>query len=315
MARPEVRLEVVGTCNLRCYYCYNEYLEANGPFGSPSLAQVAELAGIFRQSGLPHVHLTGGEASLRSDLDLLVMQLKQAGIRDVALSSNGSRLTKDYVLRLAKVGLTELHVHLPSLSADVYRLVTRASLTPANAVECALFASQLGIRVRFNTPVSQCNEADIPKILDFGYANRIGVGLIKIESAPDRRVDLKALSLGEVRELFRSWCESSRYSVERDAGYLDFGEPYFVNGWFPVQLLDTSRIHNPRLDNRVWVGATERAFLFSESLDVGAIEVSSEGLHVLLVDKYARQGYRWKETAGAAQRCPRIVEMRPAQSH
>ncbi|MBI2921630.1 MAG: GTP 3',8-cyclase MoaA [Planctomycetes bacterium] len=120
-ARPlrDLRISVTDRCNFRCSYCMPK--EVFGP-GHPFLErsrllafeEIARLARIFRSLGVEKIRLTGGEPTLRRDLDRLVVLLAQIPGLDLTLTTNGS-LLEQFARPLADAGLHRVSVSLDSL--------------------------------------------------------------------------------------------------------------------------------------------------------------------------------------------------------
>ena len=116
-----VLLEVTGRRNLRCRFCF-----ARGGEGArePALAELKDaVRDIVRQCGDPLLQLSGGEPTLRDDLDELVRFAKEAGCSYVQLNTNGIRLAQepDYARRLAEAGLDIVFLQFDGTRDEVYR--------------------------------------------------------------------------------------------------------------------------------------------------------------------------------------------------
>lgn len=87
-------------------------------------AELAALARVFVRGGVDKVRLTGGEPTLRSDLADIVAELRDTGVRSVAITTNGLVLTRR-LPALQRAGLTALNISLDSLRADRYEHMSR----------------------------------------------------------------------------------------------------------------------------------------------------------------------------------------------
>src|ERR671929_1464880 len=91
-----LRISVTDRCNFRCLYC----MPAEGLQWLPKrdILTYEEIAEVVRQLaplGLRRLRITGGEPTIRPNLDRLVAQLRAVPeIEDVALSTNGVRLAE-----------------------------------------------------------------------------------------------------------------------------------------------------------------------------------------------------------------------------
>ena len=113
-------LEVTERCNLHCRFCF-----ARGGEGieEPPLDELkAAIRDIVRQCGQPLLQLSGGEPTLRDDLDELVRYAKEAGCSYVQLNTNGIRLAMDpdYARRLKEAGLDIVFLQFDGTREDIY---------------------------------------------------------------------------------------------------------------------------------------------------------------------------------------------------
>ena len=129
LARPlrDLRISVTDRCNFRCPYCMPKEV-----FGSGfaflqreellTFEEIARLTRSFVANGVRKIRLTGGEPLLRRDLELLVEQLAAIdGVDDIALTTNGSLLTREKAFALKAAGLTRITISLDSLDDGVFR--------------------------------------------------------------------------------------------------------------------------------------------------------------------------------------------------
>lgn len=287
MIRPEIRLIIKNRCNLKCFYCYHDNQEAKGPFADIYLNQVDVIAQIASDLGLPHIHLTGGEPTLRHDLDQIIRKLKYYKVKDVALSTNGTRLTEEYIKAMKTAGLNEMHVHFPSLERDIYFKTTKCDLDPRKIADVVANASHQGLKVRFNTPVSELNYEGVKDLLNYAYEKDIDVALIQIAPSRDHLGEYGIIRHGKIKDLLFEWSQYKGFEITPDSSYKDFGNSYNLNSKIQVQILPTIRTHDPGIDNRVWVGTNGEKYLFSYNLDEDPIITDSRGLKFLIRSKYA----------------------------
>ncbi len=95
--------------------------------------EIARLAGLFRALGVEKIRLTGGEPTLRKDLDVLVRMLAGIPDLDLTLTTNGSTL--DALARpLAAAGLRRVTVSLDSLDDAVFGKMNDVSFPVARVL-------------------------------------------------------------------------------------------------------------------------------------------------------------------------------------
>ena len=131
-----LRLSLTARCNLSCPYCRPDGQE---PAGVLTLEQRVAVVGAAVTLGATSLRLTGGEPMLNTELEALikaVQPLRQQGLREIALTSNGTLLTAQRARALRAAGLDRLSLSLDgSDGASVARM---AGLADQAAGERAL---------------------------------------------------------------------------------------------------------------------------------------------------------------------------------
>lgn len=124
-----LRISVTDKCNFRCLYCMPaaglEWLPKSDILSYEEIARVvSELAPL----GLRRLRITGGEPTLRPQLEQLVGMLRAIPeIEDISLSTNGLRLpTLGRLLRQA--GLDRVNMSADSLRLDRIRAISRRNI-------------------------------------------------------------------------------------------------------------------------------------------------------------------------------------------
>ena len=126
-----LRLSVTDRCDLRCTYCMPEGFQSDDePREWLSFDELERLAGLFARQGVERIRLTGGEPLLRRNLPELAARLAAVpGIRDLSLSTNGTRLAA-CAEDLRRAGVTRLNVSLDSLDRSRVQAITRRDVLP-----------------------------------------------------------------------------------------------------------------------------------------------------------------------------------------
>lgn len=122
--RPRVNslaIELTGSCNQKCDYCYNEWREDDGTSldtGAVSvlLARVRKLADAW---DLDHVTLTGGEPFSHAGVFPLLDELSKRGIR-AQMISNGGLITDKIAQRLRPYRLRFIQITLNGANEELH---------------------------------------------------------------------------------------------------------------------------------------------------------------------------------------------------
>ena len=140
-----LRISVTDRCNFRCLYCMPERgLEWLPKADILSYEEIVEVVRQLAPLGLRRIRLTGGEPTIRPQLDDLVRMLREIPeITDIALSTNGVRLP-ELAPRLRAAGLDRINMSVDSLRAERIARIARRSLG-LDPVRSALAAQQAGL--------------------------------------------------------------------------------------------------------------------------------------------------------------------------
>ncbi len=239
----KLRLSLTDRCTFRCVYCRPEW-----PVWGPrevvlSLEELHHLAGVFvSRFGLEQIRLTGGEPLLRSGAPRFVsmlQSLRAAGLRRVALSTNGALLAR-YARELADSGLDGANVSLDSLSPARFQQITGGG-NLREVLRGIESAREAGLPVKLNAVVMRgTNDTEIPALAAWAY--RAGIPLRFIEFMPLDSRGLwspdKVFTEREIVALLARDFEVKRLArTEEPASY------YLLNGHFRLGVIST--ISNP----------------------------------------------------------------------
>ena len=121
-----LRIAVTDRCNLRCVYC----MPAADFRWRPrpeilSLEEILRIAGLMTGLGIEKIRLTGGEPTVRDNLEWLVAKLARLpGLKALGMTTNGARLReKAHALRAA--GLQSVNISLDTLRRDRFTEITK----------------------------------------------------------------------------------------------------------------------------------------------------------------------------------------------
>ena len=129
-----LRLSLTARCNLACPYCLPDGQEP------PGLLTLEQRLSVIRAAvalGATSLRLTGGEPLLHSGLEALIaaaQTLRQCGLREIALTSNGTLLSRERAHSLKAAGLDRLTLSLDGGSgASVARMAGLVDRDPVTA--------------------------------------------------------------------------------------------------------------------------------------------------------------------------------------
>ncbi|MEO5580756.1 MAG: GTP 3',8-cyclase MoaA [Gemmatimonadaceae bacterium] len=161
-----LRISVTDRCNFRCVYCMPvEGLEWLPKAEILSYEEIAGIVGQLAPLGLRRVRLSGGEPTIRPQLDILVNLLRRIPeIDDISLSTNGVKLA-ELAPSLRAAGLDRVNMSVDSLQPERIAAIARRSMG-FDPVAAALAAERSGLGpIKINVVVMRGINDD--EIVDF----------------------------------------------------------------------------------------------------------------------------------------------------
>jgi cyclic pyranopterin phosphate synthase len=140
-----LRISVTDRCNFRCVYCMPvEGLQWLPKTDILSYEEIAEVVRQLAPLGLRRLRITGGEPTIRPDLERLVRMLRAVPeIQDIALSTNGVRLP-EMAASLRAAGLDRVNMSADSLRPERIAAIARRNLA-FDPVRAATAAREAGL--------------------------------------------------------------------------------------------------------------------------------------------------------------------------
>ena len=186
-----LRISVTDRCNFRCLYCMPE--QGLPWLPKQEILSYEEIADVVRQLsplGLRRIRISGGEPTIRPNLDELIRMLRAVpSVDDIALSTNGARLVRIAQL-YREAGLDRVNISADSLRPDRIRAIARRDLG-FDPVTAARAATEAGLDpVKINVVVMRgINDDEIEDFARLTYAHPWHVRFIEL------------MPVGELREL------------------------------------------------------------------------------------------------------------------
>jgi cyclic pyranopterin phosphate synthase len=121
----DLRISVTDRCNFRCTYC----MPADGLKWLPrsemlTFEEIERIARVMvERFGIASIRLTGGEPTLRANVDVLIAKLAALGV-ELSITTNGTMLAQQ-AEALRRAGLHRVNVSLDSLRPERFAELTR----------------------------------------------------------------------------------------------------------------------------------------------------------------------------------------------
>lgn len=170
MKLEEIDLYVTNKCNLKCGFCSVKAGSYNAEISLPRIKEIIDEAVKF---GLKDLHLTGGEPTLRKDLEEIVEYANSKNI-NLRLITNGTLLDKKRLDSLYEHGLKSIMISIDG--TEKYHDKTRGCKgTFKKACETIKYAVEKGMYVRVNSVAWKDNKDEILELLDFFNKLKVNV--------------------------------------------------------------------------------------------------------------------------------------------
>jgi len=182
-----LRISVTDRCNLRCRYCMpEEGLKMLRHEDMLSYEEIADLVFHAVAMGFHKFRLTGGEPLVRRGLVELVGMLSRiAGVKDLAMTTNGTMLA-EHAEALKAAGLMRVNVSLDATDPRRYAEITRVG-NVADAIAGIDAAIAAGLTpVKINCVIAESPDApDARDVAAFGADRNCQVRFIREMNLPD----------------------------------------------------------------------------------------------------------------------------------
>lgn len=205
-------IEITARCNLRCPVCFAA-AGASGADDDPSLERIEFFYDrILEASGPCNIQLSGGEPTMRDDLDAIIALGRDKGFGFIQLNTNGLRLAEnpDYARSLKQAGLTSVFLQFDGLSRSTHQTLRGRDLHAIKEQtirHCG--AAGLGV-VLVPTLVPGVNTHEVGAIIDYAVRHAPTVRGVHFQPIsyfgryPQAPTDTERLTLPEVIELIEA---------------------------------------------------------------------------------------------------------------
>lgn len=180
----DLRLSLTDRCNFRCTYCMDPDVRFMRRMDLLRDSEMLRLVRVAASMGVRRVRLTGGEPALHPSLLELIADLRVVGLDDLAMTTNGSVLTREELRRCREAGLDRLTVSIDSLREERFAAITRSQSSVERVLRTIGDAVEVGLApVKVNVVVMRgFNEDELGDLA--GLARRFGVDVRLIEYMP-----------------------------------------------------------------------------------------------------------------------------------
>ena len=181
-ARAPVGLlaELTHRCPLQCPYCSNplELERVNAELTTAEWQDVMRQAG---ELGILQIHLSGGEPTVRKDLEDIVDVAAKAGLYTNLITA-GVTLTRDRLKKLKDLGLDHVQLSIQDVDEENAERISAYKGGLAKKRELGKWVREFDMPLTINAPIHRHNIKNLPRIIDFAVemgAERLEVANIQ----------------------------------------------------------------------------------------------------------------------------------------
>jgi GTP 3',8-cyclase len=177
----DLRLSVTDRCNFRCVYCMDPDVKYIPKMQLLTLDEYIRIVKIAISLGIEKLRITGGEPTLYPQLDDLLEQVGKLGLKDIALTTNGSRVRSQWAQRWKLLGLNRATVSLDTLNPQRKDAITRSQTSLNTVINSIESLRDAGLKpVKVNAVVIRgVNDDEVIDFADFAKNHEIDMRLIE----------------------------------------------------------------------------------------------------------------------------------------
>lgn len=166
----KLRISVTDRCNMRCIYCMpsnnTEWFEQSNVL---TYEEMVRLARIFVGLGIEKIRVTGGEPTVRRDIEKLISMLSRIeGLKKISMTTNGLLLSS-MIGKLREAGLASVNISLDTFKADRFKAMSGVDGLD-KVLHSIRAAADAGMKVKINTVVMRGWNDD--EVVDFAEFSR-----------------------------------------------------------------------------------------------------------------------------------------------
>ena len=160
--------ELTHRCPLQCAYCSNpvELLKANREMPTEAWFALFDEAADL---GVLQIHLSGGEPTLRPDLEILVERLARRGIYTNLITA-GIGIPEGRMEALAGAGLDHVQISFQGAVAPTTEKIGNHRGAHERKIETAMRVRAAGLPLTINAPIHRHNIHEVPEFIDLALA-------------------------------------------------------------------------------------------------------------------------------------------------
>lgn len=171
----EIRESITGACNFRCRYCS----ETTSRLRDKSYAFWLKINAAVAALGMEGIHHTGGEPTVRKNLDKYIKYLHELGYKSQVITTNGSN--PDLLNKCIDAGATRFNISLDTLDKKRFSEIARLDESIFDNVMESIQLSKNRLQLyKINMVVMRNNFDEIADMFHFAQENNAVIRFIEL---------------------------------------------------------------------------------------------------------------------------------------
>ncbi len=141
----DLRLSITDRCNFRCVYCMDPNVRFATEAARMTVAEMLRVTGACVRLGVERVRVTGGEPTLHPRLIEIIAGIRDLGVTDISMTTNGSLVTPSALASWKDAGLARITFSLDATNSKTFAAVTRSTVEVGRVVGAIRMAIASGL--------------------------------------------------------------------------------------------------------------------------------------------------------------------------
>ena len=159
-------IHVGNACNVKCKFCY--YIDSLTAKNNKTTEELKMDIDFLKRRGMNRIDFTGGEPTIRQDINELISYARQHGFKQVGVITNGVRMcNKEFAKKMIGAGLNDALFSLHGPNAEIHDGLTQLPNSFEKIVKSMENVKELGIKqFRTNSVVNKDNYKVLPEMAE-----------------------------------------------------------------------------------------------------------------------------------------------------
>jgi cyclic pyranopterin phosphate synthase len=175
----KLRVQITDACNFRCFYCMPRQVKFLPPSRLLKANELIDICSALVDLGIDEIRISGGEPTLRKDLEKIVDGLSRLPLQRLGITSNGQFL-EERIAFLSQTKCRNINISLDSLNKEKFLSITKSDTFDA-VYRAVLKSKEKGFRVKVNVVVFRgINDNEVFDFIDFSAKHKIEVRFLEL---------------------------------------------------------------------------------------------------------------------------------------